>query len=191
MADRRDPLLRDRCARARQVAGVVTLGPLAVDARAVGLPGLLLAGDAAGFVDPMTGDGIHIALRGGMLAAEALLDSRTSDDRAVIARLSDARRSAFGAKGAQVPVIVRAAVAMFWFAVQTYAGSVAINAILGELIPGWKNLDGEFLGMALNNWLSISASLELGGDFVDLIDHKNPSTFLMPLSLSVAVGARY
>ena len=63
-------------------------------------------------------------------------------------------RAAFGAKGAQVPVIVRAAVAMFWFAVQTYAGSVAINAILGELIPGWKNLDSEFLGMGLNNWLS-------------------------------------
>ena len=73
-AVRRDPLLRDRCARARQVAGVVTLGPLAVDARAVGMPGLLLAGDAAGFVDPMTGDGIHIALRGGLLAAEVLLD---------------------------------------------------------------------------------------------------------------------
>jgi flavin-dependent dehydrogenase len=97
-AVRRDPLLRHRCARARQAAGVVTLGPLAVDARAVGIPGLLLAGDAAGFVDPMTGDGIHIALRGGMLAAEVLLDSWTSDDHAVIARLSDARRAAFGAK---------------------------------------------------------------------------------------------
>ena len=34
-AIRHDPLLRERCARARQVAPVVTLGPLAVDARAV------------------------------------------------------------------------------------------------------------------------------------------------------------
>jgi NCS1 family nucleobase:cation symporter-1 len=63
-------------------------------------------------------------------------------------------RAAFGPFGAQIPVIVRAAVAMFWFAVQTYAGSVAINAILGELIPGWKSLDGQFLGMGANNWIS-------------------------------------
>jgi flavin-dependent dehydrogenase len=97
-AVRRDPLLRDRCVRARQAAPVVTLGPLAVDARAVGAPGLLLAGDAAGFVDPMTGDGIHIALRGGWLAAEVLLGTHRGDDAAVLARLFAARRAAFGAK---------------------------------------------------------------------------------------------
>jgi flavin-dependent dehydrogenase len=34
---------------------------------------LLLAGDAAGFVDPMTGDGLRFALHGGELAAEAAL----------------------------------------------------------------------------------------------------------------------
>ena len=45
---------------------VVSLGPLALDVRAVGADGLLLAGDAAGFVDPMTGDGMHIAFRGGL-----------------------------------------------------------------------------------------------------------------------------
>ena len=97
-AVRRDPLLRNRCEHARQVAGVVTLGPLAVDARDVGVPGLLLAGDAAGFVDPMTGDGIHIALRGGLLAAEMLLEARERNDVAVVARLREARRAAFGAK---------------------------------------------------------------------------------------------
>ena len=36
-------------------------------------PGLLLAGDAAGFIDPMTGDGLRFALRGGELAAHAAL----------------------------------------------------------------------------------------------------------------------
>ena len=40
---------------------------------AAGCPGLLLAGDAAGFIDPMTGDGLRFALRGGELAAEAAL----------------------------------------------------------------------------------------------------------------------
>jgi flavin-dependent dehydrogenase len=68
-----DPVLRERFVRARQVSAVASLGPLAVEARAAGCPGLLLAGDAAGFVDPMTGDGLRFALRGGELAAEAAL----------------------------------------------------------------------------------------------------------------------
>jgi NCS1 family nucleobase:cation symporter-1 len=65
-------------------------------------------------------------------------------------------RAAFGPRGAQIPVVVRAAVAMFWFAVQTYAGSVAVNAIIGALFGGWKSLDGQFLGMAANNWISFA-----------------------------------
>ena len=68
-----DPLLRERFAIARQVSPVATLGPLAVDAEAVGCPGMLLAGDAAGFIDPMTGDGLRFAIRGGVLAAHAAL----------------------------------------------------------------------------------------------------------------------
>ncbi len=63
-------------------------------------------------------------------------------------------RAAFGYKGAQIPVFARAAVAMFWFAVQTYAGSVAINAIIGAVIPAWHHLGTTFLGMGINNWIS-------------------------------------
>lgn len=94
---RSDPVLRQRCRRARQVAPVVTLGPLAVDARVPGTAGLLLAGDAAGFVDPMTGDGLHIALRGGQLAAEAILRASASDAD-VVDGLRAQRHAAFGAK---------------------------------------------------------------------------------------------
>jgi flavin-dependent dehydrogenase len=69
----RDEHLRRRFTRATRVSGISVLGPLAVDARGAGCPGLLLAGDAAGFVDPMTGDGLRFAVRGGMLAAEYAL----------------------------------------------------------------------------------------------------------------------
>lgn len=93
-----DPQLRVRCASARRVAPVVTLGPLAVDAHAAGMPGLLLAGDAAGFVDPMTGDGIHLALRGGQLAAEAVLEDLRAPGIDVVARLAARRRDSFGHK---------------------------------------------------------------------------------------------
>lgn len=98
-AVREDPLLAARCGVARQATPAVMLGPLAVDARAVGAAGVLLAGDASGFVDPMTGDGLHLALRGGRLAAEAVLAASPGDaDAAVLAALEAARRRAFGAK---------------------------------------------------------------------------------------------
>ena len=93
-----DPVLRGRVTRARQVAPAVTLGPLAVDARVAGVPGLLLAGDAAGFVDPMTGDGLHLALRGGQLAARVLLGRWTAGDHEIVGELERVRRAAFGNK---------------------------------------------------------------------------------------------
>ena len=53
----------------------VMLGPLAVDCDLPGVSGLLLAGDAAGFIDPMTGDGLRFAIRGAELAAAECLRS--------------------------------------------------------------------------------------------------------------------
>src|SRR5262249_41581889 len=67
------PMLGERFAGARVVTAPICLGPLAIDARAAGAPGLLLAGDAAGFVDPITGDGLRFALRGAELAAHEAL----------------------------------------------------------------------------------------------------------------------
>lgn len=68
-----DRTLRERFSSATAVSDVAILGPLAVESSAAGCPGLLLAGDAAGFVDPMTGDGLRFAIRGGELAAHAAL----------------------------------------------------------------------------------------------------------------------
>lgn len=96
-AVREDPVLRERFARARQVSDVTSLGPLAVDCKSVGYPGLLLAGDAAGFIDPMTGDGMRFALRGGELAAEAALQELTTGVAACTS-LQAARAREFGAK---------------------------------------------------------------------------------------------
>ena len=92
-----DAMLRDRFAGATQVSPVTVMGPLAVNARAAGCPGLLLAGDAAGFVDPMTGDGLRFALRGGELAAQAALDELASGQPACV-RLGMQRRREFQGK---------------------------------------------------------------------------------------------
>jgi len=93
-----DPALRDRFAGARLVGPPVVLGPLAVDATGDSVDGLLFAGDAAGFIDPMTGDGLSFALRGGELAAMAALRALEHGWVGVHAQLAAARRRAFAGK---------------------------------------------------------------------------------------------
>jgi flavin-dependent dehydrogenase len=95
---RTDPMLAPRFADARIVGRPVSLGPLAVDGRAAGVPGLLLAGDAAGFIDPMTGDGLRFALRGAELAAALALEALAHGWNAAHERLAAARRREFAAK---------------------------------------------------------------------------------------------
>jgi len=96
----RDPQLRDRSAGARLVAPPVVLGPLAVDVRRAAIDGLILAGDAAGFIDPMTGDGLWFAIRGGELAAAAALQALEHGWPGVHTQLHTERRRAFGGKWA-------------------------------------------------------------------------------------------
>jgi flavin-dependent dehydrogenase len=95
-----DPELSARFANARALAKPTMLGPMAVDASAAGEPGLLLAGDAAGFIDPMTGDGLRFALMGAELAAaivKEVIDGTLPIDRAHL-ELAKRRRAAFQAK---------------------------------------------------------------------------------------------
>ena len=93
-----DPLLCDRFAAARMATKPVVLGPLAVDVAQASLDGLILAGDAAGFIDPMTGDGLRFAVRGGELAGLVTLAAfggRLARPHAQLRRL---RRREFAAK---------------------------------------------------------------------------------------------
>lgn len=60
-------------------------------------------------------------------------------------------RAAFGRHGAQIPVFLRAFVAIFWFAVHIYIGSQAIGLILSSAIPGYGDLAAHsVLGMGVN-----------------------------------------
>ena len=93
-----DPMLADRFARARLVARPAVLGPLAVDPAGQPMRGLLLAGDAAGFVDPMTGDGLRFAVCGGEMAAEAACRALQHGWENVQAGLILARQREFAAK---------------------------------------------------------------------------------------------
>ena len=70
------PGLADRLVAAKAVAPVRCLGPLAHRALRLTSPGALLVGDAAGFLDPFTGEGIYAALRTAELAVESILAAR-------------------------------------------------------------------------------------------------------------------
>src|SRR5262249_40463864 len=60
---RRWPRIQARLGRARLLEPPRSIGPLALEARALSVPRALLVGDAAGFYDPFTGEGVTLALR--------------------------------------------------------------------------------------------------------------------------------
>lgn len=94
-----DRVLRARFDRARFVTPPTVIGPLAVDATNTLVPeGLLLAGDACGFIDPMTGDGLRFAVRGGELAAETALRALADGWTGLHDRLTELRRQEFQSK---------------------------------------------------------------------------------------------
>jgi flavin-dependent dehydrogenase len=71
----RHPALEARLRGAIQVSPTLTTAPVRSARRRPDESGALLAGDAAGFLDPFTGDGISMALHAGRLAAKTLAES--------------------------------------------------------------------------------------------------------------------
>ncbi len=92
---RRWPRVHERLAGARQSEPPRVIGPLALQARAVWAPGVLLTGDAAGFFDPFTGEGITLALRGALWAFEVGARAlRTADGPADLRAYAGLREAA-------------------------------------------------------------------------------------------------
>lgn len=64
------PALEQRVRSARQVRPVYARAGLAYSAQRIALPGLLLIGDATGYLNPILGDGIWSALRSAAIASD-------------------------------------------------------------------------------------------------------------------------
>ncbi len=99
---RERPQLAPRVAGARRVSPVLATGPFASHARRAWAPGAAVVGDAADFFDPVTGEGIYAALRGGeMLAPFALAALGAPTEREAnraLAAYDRARRDEFRGK---------------------------------------------------------------------------------------------
>jgi 2-polyprenyl-6-methoxyphenol hydroxylase-like FAD-dependent oxidoreductase len=76
---------------ASRIGPRVSIGPLAHDVRRAAGSGAILIGDAAGFVDPFTGQGIFLALTGAERAADAILAALARPDRSARAFAAYAR----------------------------------------------------------------------------------------------------
>ena len=97
-------------------------------------------------------------------------------------------RSSFGPRGAQIPVLLRGFCAIFWFAVQGYAGSQAIDAVLGTLIPAWSHLTASILGMALKGWIAVALFWGLHAWIVSHGVHRIRNFELVAGPLVILVG---
>jgi menaquinone-9 beta-reductase len=92
--------LRARVAGMRAEGPLRVMGPLAYRVAEPRVGGVLLAGDAAGFYDPFTGEGLFTALRSAELLAEVAHPALTRDDLSpgALAPYAVAKRRAFADK---------------------------------------------------------------------------------------------
>ncbi len=117
-------------------------------------PGWLLVGDAAGFLDPFTGEGLHRALVSARLAAAAIERDLDGDpdglagyDRAMTAR--------FRSKDV-LSLLVQAFLArpaLFDYAARRLAGRPRVREtmglVMGDLVPASRALDPRFIASLL------------------------------------------
>jgi flavin-dependent dehydrogenase len=114
----------------------------------------LLVGDAAGFLDPFTGEGLHRALVSATLAAEAV-DRRLRGRAGAIADYERAMQDRFAAKDV-VSWLVQGFLgqpALFEYAARRLATRRAvrdrIGLVMGDLVPAREGLDPRFLAALL------------------------------------------
>ena len=151
------PHLRDRLRGGVRVSPVRALGPLAYRVEPPRHDGVVLVGDALGFLDPFTGEGIFTALRSAELAAEVADAALRAGDcsAAALAPAHARRRAAFAAKE-RVSVLLQRLIARRWLAVLVarrlarHPEALAVlMGVIGDFVPPREVLSAWFLGRLL------------------------------------------
>jgi geranylgeranyl reductase family protein len=135
-----------------RVAGVTPLGHAV--ARRAG-PSWLLVGDAAGFLDPFTGEGIHRAIASAELAAESIDGLLRGGPARSLERYEQAMHQRFGGKDLVSRLIqgFLGKPALFDYAARRLATRSGIREtmalVIGDLAPASRVLDPGFLAALL------------------------------------------
>jgi menaquinone-9 beta-reductase len=152
-ATRALPGFRERLRDARRVGPVRALGPLAYRVAPPSTGGVVLVGDAAGFLDPFTGEGIYAALRSAEHAAEVGGQAvRAGDVSARALAPAHLRRAREFAPKARVTAILQRVIArraLATAAARILAARPAhlarLMGVLGDFVPPGALLEPAFL----------------------------------------------
>ena len=144
--------LAPRLAGMEPAGRLMAMGPLAYRVAEPRMGGVLLAGDAAGFYDPFTGEGLYIALRSAELLAETAHGALTRGDLSAgaLAPYARARDREFAAKsrvtrGIQLLVARRGLANLAAHALARRPALLdTIMGVIGDFVP-----PRELLGQAL------------------------------------------
>jgi flavin-dependent dehydrogenase len=146
-----DPVDWPSAERCDAIEGAAPLGIRA--ARRSG-PGWLLVGDAAGFLDPFTGEGLHRALVSARLAASAI-DQSLEGDANALSRYDRAMTGRFRSKDA-VSLLVQAFLAqpmLFEYAAARLATRKRVREtmglVMGDLVPASRAIDPRYVAALL------------------------------------------
>ena len=145
------PAVAERLKGRARLSPIIGASPIGHRVRRAAGKGWMLVGDAAGFIDPFTGEGIYRALRSARAAAEALdeLDDGASD------RYLAARRRAFAAKDALTWLVqgMLASPPLMGYALRRLAArpdaAERLGSALGDCRPASDALSPLFLAQVL------------------------------------------
>ncbi|HYN63734.1 MAG TPA: NAD(P)/FAD-dependent oxidoreductase [Candidatus Limnocylindrales bacterium] len=146
------PAVAERLRGRRRLTPIRGASPIAHRVAGTAGHGWMLVGDAAGFIDPFTGEGIYRALRSARAAAEALA---AGDDEGAAQRYRVARREAFAAKDALTWLVqgMLAARPVMGYALRRLAArpqlAARLGSALGDLRPASDALSPLFLARVL------------------------------------------
>ncbi len=146
-----DPVDWKAAERCDAIEGAAPLGHRVARRRG---PDWLLVGDAAGFLDPFTGEGLHRALVSSRLAAAAI-ERHLGGDPDGLANYERAMRARFRSKDA-LSLLVQGFLtrpALFEYAARRLAGRGRVREtmglVMGDLVPASRGLDPRFIAALL------------------------------------------
>jgi len=145
------PAVADRLAGRRRLTPIRGASPIGHRVSRAAGPGWMLIGDAAGFIDPFTGEGIYRALRSARCLAEALAEGDIGAEE----RYRRGRRAAFAAKDALTWTVqgMLAAPPVLGYALRRLAArpelARRLGSALGDCRPATDVLSPAFLAAVL------------------------------------------